>query len=394
LRETSLRRGRCRGSGLGGEDGNTSGFGGTIGPLGLPAPCNEAPYSTTLHIAGGTPRYDWQISPAVDQWEIARDSATPEGTAGKLTGVANGPLGLTIQVIDAHGVRAQQTYSVVPRGSYWFAYTALETAGPELHLVDPILEQAPPVALENNQGVFDFHFSPNGKFLAYRFGADADHPTGKHLALRDLSTWNEQVLSFAEDAVTAYAWSGDSSVLAAAFEIGQLAYLGGVRIGGTIPVEITRTPVLIDSDVYWVGSNFVAFYAAVAPDGNHPGQFSPSPNERTAFYSQLGGAAFQAAVAPSQATFYPGVLLQPSDDGFFMVTGTDPGTYFDSTTPGVTPASHFSTKLVAPSGHFSAELAGDQLQIFGAAAGDLDDPVATSGTGPGCPMILAWAKSH
>jgi hypothetical protein len=335
----------------------------------------------------------------VDQWLVARDPASPDGTAATLTGLPAGVTDLNIEVTDATGKRASISYSAVPRSACWYAYTALETAGPVLHLLDPILELPPPTPLANNQGVYDFHFSPNGQFLAYRFGEDADHPTGKHLALLNLFKWQEQVLNFGEDAVTAFAWSKDSSVLAVAFSSAQATSISGVRldlVGSAAPVVLTPQPALIASDLYWIGTNFVAFDAAARPDPNHFGQFIPDPSQRVPFYAALGSAGFDPPAAPPGGiSFLPGVFLQPADDGFFMITDSDPFTnFFAVPSGGVAPASDFFTSLIAPSGHFSAELSGDQLQVFRAEDGDLADIAAESLPDQGCPKLLSWAANR
>ncbi len=49
--------------------------------------------------------------------------------------------------------------------------------------------------LDHNTNVYDFRFSPDGRYLVYRYGADAQFPHGRHLALVELSTLDERPLT-------------------------------------------------------------------------------------------------------------------------------------------------------------------------------------------------------
>jgi hypothetical protein len=92
-------------------------------------------------------------------------------------------------------------------------------------------------------------------------------------------------------------------------------------------------------------------------------------------------------------TFEPGVVLQPTDQGFFMITGGPPFTIFAPLTGDQQSVTHWSSALVSPSGKYSALLDGSPLlQILTAADGYFGAPAAVAAEGDECPMPLAWAK--
>jgi len=291
---------------------------------------------------------------------------------------------------------ARKTYDVKPRSACWFAYTALETTGPRLTLVDPILEQPPPAQPAHNDGVYDFAFSPNGQYLAYRFGADSAHPKGKHLAIVSLSNWTEKTVDLTEDAVTAFSWMNDSSVLAVAFQSGSSSYLGGVRLtlsstpGFPVTLEtLAPRPVFIDSPLYWVNGIYLAFHATILLDPN--GNQLPNPALRqTPFYSTLGAAGFEAPLPLGRVDYAPTVFVQPAENGFFM-TAKSPSTNFYPLPSGPV-ARHQFPDLVAPSGHFTAQLDDGQLLVFDALQGNLADAAYTSADYGDCPKLLAWSE--
>jgi hypothetical protein len=399
-------------TGAGGAEAGAGGEAGTgpspepcpncIAPFTLPPPCGSNPYSLKLTVSRGKPPYTWQITPPVDQWHISADPATPDGSSAKLTGQAAGNSNITVEVSDANGKFAQQIYPVLPRSACWFAYTSLTTAGPQLSLVDPILSPLSPVALPHDPGVYDFHFSPDGQYLAYRYGEDASNPTGAHVALVNLSTLNEDDLNFGEDAVTAFAWSGDASVLAVAFTSGTVSYLGGVRINAapsTAVTTLTPTPALVQSDLYWVGSNAVAFHAEVSPDPDNPGQLLASPGQLTAFAAPLGSAGFDPPHTFDSVIYFPGVFVQPAGEGFFVISPVDEEITFNWLSSGSgTANSTLQAEFVSPSGAFTAHLDTSNplstVQIYGAQKGIPSGILAQSDAAGGCPKLLTWAPGR
>ncbi len=367
----------------------------SISPPALPAPCQSNPYSTTLTVVGGTAPYAWRLVPANGQWSVSADPNSPNGTKAQLTGQPAGPTSLTVEATSADGRVVSSTFDVKPRSSCWFAYTALEAAEPRLQLLDPILNLAPPVAPAHNAGVYDFQFSPNGQYLAYRFGADATYPKGRHLAVVSLSAWTEKLLNFTEDAVTAFSWSKDSTVLAVTFQSGNTSYLGGVKLNPSgapgFPTEVDMlvpTAAVVDSPLYWVDGSYLAFHATIQLDpGGHP--ITNPFQRRTPYYSSLSAAGFAPPVPFPNVNYPQAVFLQPAENGFFMTAAS--ATSFYSLPSGAV-ARHQFADLIAPSGRFTAELYDDQLQVFDATESNQVDPQYSSAAGEDCPMLLAWAQ--
>jgi len=368
---------------------------GVISPGALPAPCQSNPYSTALYVSGGVAPYTWSVTAASGQWSMARDASSASGAKGRLSGQAAGPTSLTVEAMDGTGCVVRETFDIKPRTACWFAYTALEATGPQLKLVDPILEQPPSVQPAHDNGVYDFAFSPNGRYLAYRYGADATYPKGRHLSILSLSNWTEATLSLTEDAVTSFSWISDSSVLAVAFQSGSSSYLGGVKLRSTsepgFPATIetlTAKPAFVDSPLYWLPGNNLAFHGTVLLDPIS-GAVLPNPfTRRTPSYAALGSTSFTTPVPFPNASYAPTVSLQPAENGFFMI---GPSTNFYSL-PSATVARHQFIDVVAPSSHFTAELDDGQLLIFDAAQGNLADATHTSADYGDCPKLLAWSK--
>jgi hypothetical protein len=395
--------------GMGGESGESGGSGDggappntceqcVVLPLDLPAPCSGGPYSARLKVEGGVAPYSWRLTPQVEGWSINLDPQDPTQALVTSEAASSGDTALTLELTDSAGKHKTQSYTVRAREACWFAYTAVGSKGPQLRLLDPLVDPPAPAPLDNNTGVYDFQFSPDGTYLAYRFGADAAHPQGQHLALVELATLEEQVLSFGEDFVTSFAWSPDSSVLAASFNVGGTTHLGALRMpapgSDDSPASLTPTLAYVDSDFSWIGNHFIAYHAEKQVDESHPGQFTSNPDKyHTAFVAELGDAGFAAQVIISGTTG-PDVVLRPTDEGFFLITN-NLFTKFTQVVGGVSDLSawHFGISLVAPSGKYSALIDGDKsLQILLANGGIQKPPVATAKPGETCPMPLGWAK--
>jgi len=369
-----------------------------IRPLDLPAPCAGGPYSARLSVQGGTGPYGWRLTPAVEGWEINVDPKNPDDALLTSPAAASADTTLTVEVTDATGARKSQKYTVHAREACWFAYTSLGSQGPQLHLLDPLVIPAAPATLEHETGVYDFQFSPDGAYLAYRFGVDVDHPHGQHLALVELATLKERLVPFGEEVVTGFAWSPDGSVLAASFEVGGVTKLGAARMpapgSGDSPTSLSPIVAYVESDLYWIGNDFVAYHAEKEADENNPGEFTDNPEKlRTAFVAELGATGFSDQVITEGASG-PGVVLRPTDEGLFMISN-NPFTRFTKVVGGVsdTAAWHLFISLIAPSGKYTAQLDSDNLlQVLSAETGIFSAPVASAKAGETCPTPLAWAK--
>jgi hypothetical protein len=361
-------------------------------PLELVAPCAGQPYHTALTVTGGVPPYTWQLTTAAEGWSISAHSEEERGAELTATAPAKGQTTLTVRAIDSRGLDVHVEYRTRARDACWLAYTAVDAESSKLALVDALSHSAP-VELDHNTHVYDFQFSPDGRYLAYRYGADLQFPHGRHLALVELSTPDEQPLLFAEDAVTAYAWSPDGSILAVAFAANADKFLGGVRLPavGTpgSPTALEPIEAFVEENLAWVGQDVVAYHAQLLPDLDNPGQFLPDNPDHlsTPFYARLGTSGFAA----SQFTFdsfEPSVFLQPAPAGFWIVNSLM--TFFPMTDKPTDSVPHYDATLVAPSGRYSAIL-GETLQLLSAHQGP-PSAVASSKVGESCPMPLAWSR--
>jgi hypothetical protein len=372
----------------------------------LPAPCGSDAYGTSLHVVGGTPPYSVSVSAPTADWHVAPDPAHPNDDSWfVLSGTPTGSADLTLEFVGNDKRVFTKPYAIRPRAACWFAYVRLAGTLPELVLVDPILKKVPPITLVNNHGVYDFRFSPNGRFLAYRYDQDPAQPSRAHLALLDLATWQERALAFdSEDAVTAFSWFTDSSVLAVAYErhdsgaATSTTYLGGVRLSLASPplqpVNLTPVQAYVESDLYWVGQDSVAFHAALLPDLDQPGQFIPNPLRlRTPYYAKLGMQGFDAP-KPNVSFVYnadAALTVQPTADGFYMISAHDPYANFYPV-PAILPAAGHWTNVVSPGGTFSAAVVDSQLQLFRATDGSDIDPFVVGPAAFSCPYLLTVAK--
>jgi len=367
-------------------------------PETLPRPCANRSFKASLTISNGAAPYQWQV--ASTGWKIAVDPTFTDRATLSAELVAPGTTSVTVEVTSADHTFKTASFSLTAREACWFAYTALDSSSqPKLQLLDPL--EAPPRAqpLTHNQGVYDFQFSPDGQFLAYRFGRDGTHPTGRHLALVTLSTMSEQTIDVLEDSLLAYAWSPDSKLIAIGFIKDGTSYLTAVRIpaagSNTSPVELAPKPAFIESNLYWIGSSFVAFHAQRLPDLAHPGQWLPqNPFElRTPFFASLADTGFDAPQAIVTQPYGPSVYLQPNPNGFFMIGDN---TYFNPLAPAIqNPVPLWMTNVISPSGKYAAELDdGGQVQIFDAQRTLDGNAIATSNNGEECPLLLAWASDR
>ena len=358
----------------------------TITPEHLTPACAGKPYQATLFVGGGVDPHSWYLDPQPAGWSIGRSSTEPNAAVLHADAAPFEDTELRLVVEDARGLQRAFTLPLQVRTTCWFAYTSSSEAGPELHLVDPLANPPSPAPLAHAVGTYDFQFSPDGAFLAYRYGADEEHPRGRHLSLLDLTTLTERPLLFDEDSVVSYAWAPTSMLLAAAFEKDGTTHLGGVRApapgGEAGPVPLASTPALVESDLYWVADDFVAFHAQ-----------APVGQRRTPYYSQLGSAGFASPERISR-TFPVGVAVQPTDTGFYLISPDD--TYYNDLTDGIWAfAEHWAIALVAPSGRYTSGLTVQgQPELFPAKTGRADAAIEPADSSQTCSQLLAWATDR
>jgi hypothetical protein len=254
-------------------------------------------------------------------------------------------------------------------------------------VLDPLLAVSAPVTLVNNTSVFDFKFSPDGRFLAYRFGQGAEHPQGAHLSLIDLVGRQDQTLLLGDDEVTAFAWSADSRTLAVAFNTNQVSYLGGARLqvapnAAATVQPLTATPANATTSLVWFAGKYVAFSA----DSDVAGFTTP-------YFSQLLSGAFDAPILLYDVYFTSALRLKATDVGFFA-TGVSTGG--DSLFYWPTDSDYFAAEhkadFIAPSGRFTAQLVGASLRVRDAEQDFSAAPLSQSPADTGCPKLLTWAE--
>jgi hypothetical protein len=365
-----------------------------LDPPELPNPCGSDHYSTSLSIDGGISPYQWRVSATTGTWRIAGQPNSTDDSQVTLSGDPSGAADLTVTVSDAAGYEKSGVYSIVPRSACYFAFVAPGTNGPMLALRDPLLAIDATGNLTSNQGVHDFQFSPDGRFLVYRYGEGSAHPTGAHLSLLDLSTMQDQALDFQEDTVDAYAWSPDAAVLAVAFTASEQSELSGIRpasaASGAAFTTLTSTVASdpVESNLYWVDSSLVAFYSATTPDLLVP------PGFASVFYAPLEAGGFDAPQPIQDTAYAPGIVVMPAPGGLFITTPAAHLSWFNSISVDDVFDENNRQNIVDPAGRFSAAVLNNALQLFQAA--DNSAPFETSGTDAAsdCPKLLTWARNR
>jgi hypothetical protein len=344
-----------------------------------------------VNVRGGTPPFRWQLPSAPAGWSI---HASPDNAREAIVEAEAASAGLTeisIIVTGSDERSAQQDYSLRSRESCWFAYVSLGQVGATLELLDPFAEADAPTLLHNS-GVYDFAFSPNGRYLAYAYGANEQYPHGQHLALVDLTTLAQPIVSFGETAVTAFAWSPDGSRLAVAYSIGDASLVGAVAMTDAGVVSLSSVSASVGSELSWVGNSFVAYYTDASI--LYPNDFPAEANFRAASYAKLGPSGFEKPIDSVTPLPAP-ISLLPTSSGFYTLgqaysarfTPVGNEEYIDD-------AYHGESSLIGGSGAYSAriDLADGALHILKAETGEGADPVAVSKPGDSCKLPLAWAR--
>jgi hypothetical protein len=374
-----------------------------ISPDKLERPCASHRYEAKLKVEGGRAPYEWRLAPERAGWSLEADPTSTERALLRSEQVSAGEITLSVTATDADGISKVVDFDLLARSSCWFAYTALVADEPTLQLLDPLIQPAVAAELEHNSGVYDFQFSPDGRYLVYRFGRDDSAPKGRHLSLVDLVTLDEEVLDLGEDSITAFAWSADGSRLAVGFRVGDATHLNAVRmpaVGSDASVQpLAAVPGFVESDLAWVGNQYVAFQAEVLPDFEHPGEFLPNPTRiHTAFYAKLAEAGFDQPQL-ADGLFAPETMLRATSLGFFMISGVNPRTYFYVLGDEALPVDNTLTRLVSPSGLYTAVLDEQRLRVARAELSSLDIFARAREDGgdaevpQNCPTLLAWSAS-
>jgi hypothetical protein len=373
----------------------------------LPAACLGAPYRASLAADDVT-----AASYAPSATSPLPDGLKLDGQTGELSGVPAAVGRFAVEVADAEGApRVLLDVVLEERQDCWLAYLSAADGPARLHFasvfLDPQFDVALPAALEAGQSVLDFEFAPDGRWIAFRVGAESSYHLELYSTALDelgrLSTASTRVPFACPDAspdagcgVLDYAWSADSRRLA-------------VVLGGTTPeddltaIDVERPdapwptlgtasflggsiPFDYRDQLVWVGSEWLGTMAA---DPDFPTE--PSETLYAAFVAD-DGRSFER-LAPTSATVGRGTLravpagLLVSNEGTRENTlvsfGADLASAGDDTQRG-----RFGR--VAPSGLLLGDASDDaRLQVW-----PLDDAEAApleSGRDE-CSDIVAWSS--
>lgn len=349
----------------------------------LPAPCLGSYYAEALSVAGGQEPYLWSEVSAPPGLYFDVDTATVQG-------IAEGDGVLTVEVTDANAHTVQKSYAVEARDRCWLAFVASEPAPAHLVLVDGRLVERQPSARRTlpegpaSDPVVDFQFSPDGRFIAYRLGAE---PGALRLELARLS--NGRSLAITTDgSVGAYAWSNDASTLAIAVDAGGQSLLGGIDVS-------TARAVSFDPDVPLDGVRELDAVAAPRPD-------SPlvwSADNRLAFLASTAGVERRLVTAalererfapPSQRGRFSGAARLAAGAGGVFVAEPATGLH-EFFAHGVEPSTlHAEGSVLSASGAYAGLARDGAVQIFRPerASSPAGSP---SFAASGCSTLLAWA---
>lgn len=359
----------------------------------LTAPCAGQPYLARVTALQGVGPYRWQLSGEPAGWTIASDPADDSRGMIQATKVGDESVELTVILTDATGASTSKNYELTPRTACYFGYTTQTPEGAQLRLVDPLADAPVPAPLERNADVFDFQFSPDGKYLAFSYGADEAKPRGAHLALVNLETLIDEPLPFGEDSISAFAWSPSGQTLAVSFITADKGYLAAVESpagAGKKKTVLASTPAFTTTELHWVGEEHVAYFSQVSPDPENPGEFVPDNIFRTPFYAALAENGFEAPTATLEI-FTPEASLRSAGEGFMVITKEAPWTIFYDLSDAGWASSHPEVHLAAPSGRYVSFLDGNQLlNVEESNVDSLVGPFAVATET--CPMPLAWTS--
>lgn len=342
----------------------------------LPAPCLGSAYAESLRVEGGASPYLWQALSTPPGLHFDAESAT-------LAGVAEGEGALVVEVSDANARIVQKSYEVQPRSECWLAYVDSEAAPARLELVDPrLLERQPDSARRQLpadvgiEGVLDFRFSPDGRFLAYRLGEDA---SSARLELAQVTDGEAHALDLG-GAVATYAWSPDSATLAVAFTRAAQALLGGVDVQNGDALLETRAVASLPPELLWFDGDHLAY---LAPDGE-------LLEQRWLLTTRRAGSGFEPLRTHVDLAFSRGAQLLPSTGGVFVA---EPETGLEQFFPsdGRPPIAYGPGVVVSPSGALAGGAREGALELFRGLDPSRGAPFSSA---PGCAALLAWASGR
>jgi hypothetical protein len=343
----------------------------------LPAACRGNAYAEALTVDGGEPPFLWSALAVPPGLHFDAESAT-------LSGVSEGDGVLAVEVTDGNARSVEKRYEVRARDACWLAYVASEPSPARLELVDArLLERQPTNARRElpeqvgPEGVFDFQFSPDGRFIAYRLGLDA---SSARLELAELAGGEVHAIELG-GAVGAYAWSPDAAALAVAFTRARQPRLGGLLVEGVQPlgsVPLAGLP----SELVWTDGTRLA---TLTPDPE-------LPELRWLVTTEREEASFAPPLAHTEVSFSARAQLIAGAGGVFAAEPAAERLEFFAS-GGEPVVSHAAEALVSPSGAFAGLSRAGALQLYRGL-----DPSTAAQTpflqAPGCSSLLAWASGR
>jgi hypothetical protein len=352
----------------------------------LPTPCAHQDYAAFFEVANGkSTSYEWEelaLPPGMDF----------DAKNASLGGVPSAGGTVTLQLTTDDRVVRQSFTVDPPREACWLAFLAPATGPTRLHLLDPLItshtDQFPHGSQPNP--VLDFKFSPDGRFLAYRSGADAQSVQLFIVDLLSPAPYAEYAVELSS--VSHYAWANDYPALAISFDNDQGHFVGGVKLSGgggsASPLTFSMIePLTLDpahaetgvaSELTWfAGSSNIAFLAK-QPEGDY----------RELMTGALGTQHDELTLHADNSYADLTVRVVGGSDGVFVV----PDTWFISTFFGTNGAvARHQNVRIEPAGNYSARSKNDVLQVFGPTDDASDDTGTPRSTADACTAFLGWA---
>jgi WD40 repeat protein len=356
----------------------------------LPSPCLGNGYREALTVEGGEPPYEWRALSTPPGLSFDVESAT-------LDGVAQGDGVLAVALTDGSSRTIRKSYDVQARDKCWLAYIATDPGPPHLELVDGRLLARQPADARRTApvnsslgNVVDFAFSPDGRFLVYRLGANADALGLELLRLSDGGVYALEL----DGSVAAYAWSPDGATLAVAWVANGQTMLGGVDVSAVervVPAPgaplagvrslSNRAAPSVDSELAWFDARRLGFLSRAS-----------AAARRRLVTTELGAGGFAAPLQRGTVDFSDAARLVDGGAGVFVA---DPETGLHEFFPsdGSAPLTHAPELVLSPSGVLGGLARDGALQIFrpGEPSGLAAVPFAAA---DGCTTLLAWAADR
>jgi WD40-like Beta Propeller Repeat len=357
-----------------------------VEPAALRAACSGLPYEATLTASGGEPPYAWSLPSETD---LAIDPVS--GVLHGATVAGAGSRTLKVAVRDARGTLREAQVSLFVRDRCWLAYVSRETGEQRLHVVDVGLttRKTFPASLAGGDQVFDFAFSPDGRYLAFRVGPD-ERSARLHSVLTDATMDSE--VPFAHP-VLDYAWSADGrsmAVMLAGDELDQHLLSGFDAIA---PDRLyAEREARYRGDLQWVASSAVIFQGqSTYPDPTDPSRAVPIPDSESPYVARAAAGDIGVPVQIT-ALEQTAVELYATSDG--LMTSSLEYPRIDGLKFGPSPDqdklslfSHDSSLLWSDDRQYVAQLdAEHRLELF--ALSQAGAALATSTNR--CDAVLAW----